>query len=85
MNSNGICDDIELKGCLVKKVAGIDKIQSFKNEGDIIILLGETKEDLGGSDYLKVIHGLEKGFIKMDYLRSGISIPQPGPVSGKFR
>jgi len=35
--------------------------QWFKTEGDIIILLGETKEELGGSEYLKVIHKLEKG------------------------
>ena len=30
--------------------------QYFKNEGDMIILLGENKEELGGSEYLKVIH-----------------------------
>jgi phosphoribosylformylglycinamidine synthase II len=30
--------------------------QYFKNEGDIVLLLGETKEELGGSEYLKVIH-----------------------------
>ena len=36
--------------------------QWFKTEGDIIILLGETKNDeLGGSEYLKVIHKLDKG------------------------
>jgi phosphoribosylformylglycinamidine synthase len=31
--------------------------QWFKNEGDIIVLLGETKEEFGGSEYLKQIHG----------------------------
>jgi phosphoribosylformylglycinamidine synthase II len=30
--------------------------QWFKNEGDIIVLLGETKEEFGGSEYLKQIH-----------------------------
>jgi phosphoribosylformylglycinamidine synthase len=30
--------------------------QYFKNEGDVIILLGETKEEVGGSEYLKVMH-----------------------------
>lgn len=35
----------------------------FKDEGDIIILLGETKEELGGSEYLKVVHNLEVGRI----------------------
>ena len=33
----------------------------FKEEGDVIILLGETKEELGASEYLKVIHNLVKG------------------------
>lgn len=28
----------------------------FKDEGDVIYLLGEDKEELGGSEYLKVIH-----------------------------
>jgi len=29
----------------------------FKNGGDVIVLLGETHDELGGSEYLKVIHG----------------------------
>jgi phosphoribosylformylglycinamidine synthase II len=37
--------------------------QWFKEEGDVIILLGETKEELGASEYLKVIHNLVKGNI----------------------
>jgi phosphoribosylformylglycinamidine synthase len=35
--------------------------QWFKDEGDHIILLGETKEDLGGTEYLKLIHHREQG------------------------
>jgi phosphoribosylformylglycinamidine synthase len=35
--------------------------QWFKEEGDVIILLGETKKELGASEYLKVIHNLVKG------------------------
>ncbi len=35
--------------------------QYFKNEGDVIILLGETKEEIGASEYLKEIHNLIKG------------------------
>ncbi|MBI3752664.1 MAG: phosphoribosylformylglycinamidine synthase subunit PurL, partial [Deltaproteobacteria bacterium] len=35
--------------------------QWFKTEGDIIVLLGETKDELGGSEYLKIIHKLDKG------------------------
>jgi phosphoribosylformylglycinamidine synthase len=33
----------------------------FKDEGDIIYLLGEDKEELGGSEYLKVIHNIVSG------------------------
>ena len=35
--------------------------QWFKQEGDEIILLGTQREDLGGSEYLKVIHAREQG------------------------
>ena len=35
--------------------------QWFKNPGDRIILLGETKEDLGGTEYLKIVHYREQG------------------------
>lgn len=35
--------------------------QGFKNPGDIIILLGKTKEELGGSEYLSLIYGIENG------------------------
>ncbi|MHB8174467.1 MAG: phosphoribosylformylglycinamidine synthase subunit PurL, partial [Nitrospirota bacterium] len=35
--------------------------QYFKDEGDVIILLGENKEELGGTEYLRVVHGLQKG------------------------
>lgn len=41
----GILPDIE------KRVT-----QYFKNEGDLIILLGENLDELGGSEYLKVAH-----------------------------
>lgn len=33
----------------------------FKNYNDLIVLLGKNKEELGGSEYLKVIHNLENG------------------------
>lgn len=35
--------------------------QWFKKEGDVIVLLGENEEDIGGSEYLYIIHGLERG------------------------
>jgi phosphoribosylformylglycinamidine synthase subunit PurL len=33
----------------------------FKDEGDLIVLLGETQEELGGSEYLRVVHAREGG------------------------
>lgn len=35
--------------------------QFYKEEGDVIVLLGETKEELGGSEYLKIVHDKERG------------------------
>jgi phosphoribosylformylglycinamidine synthase II len=34
---------------------------SFKQEGDLIVLLGENGEELGASEYLKTIHKLVRG------------------------
>lgn len=34
---------------------------AFKREGDHVVLLGDTKGELGGSEYLKVIHGRIEG------------------------
>ena len=33
----------------------------FKETGDIVILLGEGRGELGGSEYLKTMHGLVRG------------------------
>ncbi len=33
----------------------------FQEQGDLIVLLGETLPELGGTQYLKVVHGLEQG------------------------
>jgi phosphoribosylformylglycinamidine synthase len=35
--------------------------QWFKRDGDAILLLGKTREDLGGSEYLKALHHREQG------------------------
>ncbi|MBI5287081.1 MAG: phosphoribosylformylglycinamidine synthase subunit PurL, partial [Deltaproteobacteria bacterium] len=35
--------------------------QWFKLEGDVVVLLGETREELGGSEYLKVVYCLDRG------------------------
>ncbi|MBA2303498.1 MAG: phosphoribosylformylglycinamidine synthase subunit PurL [Acidobacteria bacterium] len=33
----------------------------FRGEGDVIVLFGETFDELGGTEFLKIIHGLVKG------------------------
>ena len=35
--------------------------QWFKEEGDEVFLLGTSREDLGGAEYLKVVHAREQG------------------------
>ena len=46
----GLLDDVD------------DRVGSaFVQEGDLVALLGETKDELGGSEYLKVIHGKVAG------------------------
>jgi len=45
---------------LIEKASYITT-QSFKKAGDAIILLGEPGHELGGSHYVKVIHGLKAG------------------------
>jgi len=48
---------------MVGLIENLDDITTsfFKNEGDLIYVLGEDYEELGGSEYLKVIHGLVTG------------------------
>ncbi len=35
--------------------------RTFKGAGDAVVLLGEDRGELGGSEYLKVVHGLVRG------------------------
>ncbi len=35
--------------------------RAFQAPGDVVLLLGEGREELGGSEYLKVMHGLVRG------------------------
>jgi phosphoribosylformylglycinamidine synthase subunit PurL len=47
--------------------------QWFQQEGDDIILLGAMREDLGGTEYLKVVHAREQGsppYLNMDQEKS---------------
>jgi phosphoribosylformylglycinamidine synthase len=48
---------------MVGLVHDLDHIttQGFKNEGDVIILLGETKAELGGSEFQYILHGVTEG------------------------
>ena len=48
---------------MVGLVADLDHIttQAFKREGDVVFLLGETKAELGGSEFQKVVHGVVEG------------------------
>jgi phosphoribosylformylglycinamidine synthase len=41
---------------LIEDLSHITDMQ-FKNEGDLIIVAGEDLEEIGGSEYLKIIHG----------------------------
>ena len=45
---------------LIEKVA-LSVTPWFKAAGDMVILLGRTREELGGSEYLKWVHGLTRG------------------------
>ena len=33
----------------------------FRGDGDAVVLIGESVDELGGSEYLKVVHGMVKG------------------------
>jgi phosphoribosylformylglycinamidine synthase II len=46
----GLIDDLAKLAC-----------PGFQEAGEAIVLLGENKEELGGSEYLRTIHRLEKG------------------------
>lgn len=61
-NPKGAIDPSPMVG-MVGLIEDADKhvTQEFKNQGDIIVLLGENRGDLSGSEYLYLIHGLKKG------------------------
>ncbi len=48
---------------MVGLIENVDKYvtQDFKNENDVIVLLGENNADLSGSEYLYIVHGQKKG------------------------
>lgn len=48
---------------MVGLIAKVAKVVTpwFKFPDDLVVLLGRTREELGGSEYLKIVHGLVKG------------------------
>lgn len=50
--------------------------QWFKQAGDTIILLGVTKDDLGGTEYLRVVHAREQGAPPMLSLETEKAVQQ---------
>jgi phosphoribosylformylglycinamidine synthase len=48
---------------MVGLVHDLDHIttQGFKREGDVVVLLGETRVELGGSEFQYVLHGVTEG------------------------
>jgi phosphoribosylformylglycinamidine synthase len=48
---------------IVGLIDDLDKLvgPAFQAEGDVVVLLGRNSDELGGSEYLRVVHGLERG------------------------
>ncbi|HUR34742.1 MAG TPA: phosphoribosylformylglycinamidine synthase subunit PurL [Vicinamibacterales bacterium] len=48
---------------IVGLIEHVDRVltRQFKNAGDIVLLLGEGRGELGGSEYLKTVHDLVRG------------------------
>ena len=66
-NPKGAVDPTPLVG-MVGLIRDADKYvtQNFKNEGDAIVLMGENKADLSGSEYLYLVHKQKKGNPRID-------------------
>jgi len=66
-NPKGPIDPSPMIG-MVGLIDDVDKhvTQDFKNEGDVIVLLGENRPDLSGSEYLYMIHNQKKGNPQID-------------------
>ncbi|MBU4211545.1 MAG: phosphoribosylformylglycinamidine synthase subunit PurL [Verrucomicrobia bacterium] len=66
-NPKGPVDPTPLVG-MVGLIKDADKYvtQDFKSEGDLIVLLGENKADLSGSEYLYLVHKQKRGNPQID-------------------
>ncbi|NQU74445.1 MAG: phosphoribosylformylglycinamidine synthase subunit PurL [Candidatus Omnitrophica bacterium] len=69
-NPKGAVDPTPMVG-MVGLIKDSDKYvtQDFKNEGDLVVLLGENKADLSGSEYLYLVHNQKKGNPQIDIER----------------
>ncbi|GAT34290.1 phosphoribosylformylglycinamidine synthase [Terrimicrobium sacchariphilum] len=66
---NGTIDPTPTVG-MVGQIADIKHVttQAFKAAGDVILLLGQLGDEIGGSHYLKVVHGQKAGLPpRLDY------------------
>jgi len=66
-NPKGAIDPTPMVG-MVGLINDADKhiTQEFKNDGDVIVLLGESNADLSGSEYLYLVHNQKKGNPQID-------------------
>lgn len=66
-NPKGAVDPSPMVGMVgLIEDAGKYVTQDFKNAGDVIVLLGENKADLSGSEYLYIVHKQKKGNPQID-------------------
>jgi phosphoribosylformylglycinamidine synthase len=62
--------------------------RAFRRAGDVVILLGESRPELGGSEYLKVAHGVIRGVppaLDLDRERALQTLLVDGARSGLIR
>ncbi|MBN3038087.1 MAG: phosphoribosylformylglycinamidine synthase subunit PurL, partial [Candidatus Omnitrophica bacterium] len=66
-NPKGAVDPSPMVGMVgVIKDASKYVTQEFKNKGDVVVLLGENRADLSGSEYLYRVHNKKKGNPQID-------------------
>lgn len=72
-NPKGAIDPTPMVG-VVGLITDVNRrvTQDFKNEGDVVVLLGEYSDDLSGSEYLYLIHNLKKGNPSIDINREKV-------------